>query len=515
MIRSVVYDSDYTAQVYPVLDNMIVGYAYYIRMHEGAGEDVSVIRPLRERNFTEGFRCRFKANQLEECVRSFSAQAVYDSLCPRDRDMFGGDIRRIGIAGIVRLGEDRYTAVPIEYMSFTGAGNGRFCVMNIPCSGIRFTITDVCLRIIGKWDSVHLRNMLLAPYAGDMRRFHAEVLERCVVDAGRGLFVLLPEDKSFHGRLCMHVSKYSVMFRKTGDKVSMDILYNANHMVRSLDGAEVYSMHGSIISRMFRTGRYNYSDLLREVRLNPNVISGIRDMRVEITMPQTWHVLYKDCVLPLSVNCLVRSVKDSSERVTALLHNGIYVLEEGNKKYEVCMGNLADAIDEVQYTVEPRIYIKVPYKAVLRKRRKAVCIGLALSSGEVCRKPYYKLTEYSCIMNVEKEYFKDERCLGGSIWLAVPVGYKFLAKVMDTFVELSPVDVSRLLGALRRDYESASVSPGVSADEAGKPLAASSGAVLPRNPVSRTTAVQLVSPNALAVRHAAPSPGTANEHAVA
>ncbi|MCD8307755.1 MAG: hypothetical protein LUD51_05990, partial [Clostridia bacterium] len=402
--------------VYPVSERAVVSYRYYAAEGTDAAKDL-VVRSLRDLDFAHGTGS-IRTDRLDACIRGFNAEDVYVNLKHREQARINGDSKRLGIAAVIRVEKDMYVAVPLEQMSITGAGNGRICILRTPYQGMRYYITDATGIVLGKTDAVHLRGMLMKPYKEDMRRFHAEVPARCIVDAVKGVFALLPKTEGADGKYVLHCTKRAVAYRMLSDSAVLDIPYTMNVEVRSLKDNRIYSLHASLL-RKWMKARYSCSDRLSQISVPVKAVKAADCSGLELYMPQMWHVLYKDSVLSLPWNALTHMWKPAGGKVRFMLCSGMYTLSGDVRPYEVCMEELADVLDGNEYRTEPRMYIKVPYKAVFRRNSKSVCIGLVMK-GDIVKKRRYSIKEFSCIMKIGNEYFRDERSIGGRIWLAVP-----------------------------------------------------------------------------------------------
>ncbi len=446
-----------TTLVYPVQESLVARYAYYATEILGHGDDRLFVRELTQRDFVpKDFRCRIAAQQLEERIKSLDQDEIFRNLRykARERIKAAEGNAKIGIAAIVKAGEDRFAAVPVDCMSITGAGMNRMCIVRMALDNVRYAITDSRGAVQFRADPVQLRGMLLAPYDEDMRRFSMEVPLSCLADAGKGVYALLPEVPGTEDRLLLHCSKRSVMYRKLRNTAWMDIKYSANLEIRSLRRNRVYSIHGSLVKQLLKSKLY-YSDRLRTVSVSAKAVEKTTEDGLELRMPQMWHVMYKDSMLFVPWTAVQGQAKKAEETMQVMLCAGMYGLREDGREHLVCMEDLADALDGNEYRTEPRMYVKVPYKAVFRCNSSSVCIGLVLSDSASRRKRPL-VSDFSCIMKLDRRYYMDERPLGGSIWVAVPVGHRFEAWITDSdiAVELGITDVMRLLGALQKDLES-------------------------------------------------------------
>ncbi len=447
-----------TALVYPVHESLVARYAYYATEILGHGEESLFVRELTERDFAKEFRCRIAANELEERIRSLDADRICARLKYKAKEhiSFADGKARIGIAAVIKAGEDRYAAVPVDCMYITGAGITRLCIIRMKLDGTRYAVEDGRGAVQFRADPVQLRGMLLSQYDEDMRRFSMEVPMSCLADAGKTVYALLPQVPGTEDRLVLHCSKRSVMYRKLKNTAWMDIKYSASLEVRSLRDNRVYSIHGSLVKQILKRKLY-YSDRLRVVSVNPRALKESAAGILELHMPQMWHVMYKDSLLSVPCTALVNPARKDDEPLRIMLSAGMYSLMEDGKERLVCMEDLADALDGNGYETAPRMYITVPYKAVFRRNSSSVCIGLVLSENASGRKRPL-IGDFSCIMKLDRKYYMDERPLGGRIWIAVPVGYRFEAWMTDPdiAVELGVTDIMRLLGTLQKDLESLS-----------------------------------------------------------
>ncbi|MCD8287062.1 MAG: hypothetical protein LUD50_07560 [Clostridia bacterium] len=462
-MKSMCSSADITL-VYPVRESRVVEYGYCVLENMRTGDETLYSRVLRDTDFVCGTGAEsIPESRLEKKIRCFSPEDVYDRLCAKEKAKIREDSSMLAIAAVIMVEKDRFVAVPVQYMSITGAGEGRVCVLRTPSNGIRFCITDSCGIVRSRANAVMLRAMLLGSYADDTKRFRLEIPRECVIDTGRKVLALLPEAKGAEGRYVMRVDKDPVIYRALKSTAYMDVPLDYNMEVRALRDNRVFSVHSTLLFHIAR-GKYLYSDALKEVSVSRTAVKAISEDAAVLSMPQKWHVTYKDSTLTLPATCITRKAYPADDYVHIMLCTGMYELQDEGKTYEVSMEDLMEALTMKDYGTEPRMYIKVPYKAVFRSNSRYACIGLVLDAGSV-KKSKYSMNDFSCILKLDRHCFMDERCLGGKIWIAVPFGFRFEAWDMteDCAVELGVTDVMRLIGALQKDLETA---PAVPADSA-------------------------------------------------
>ncbi len=163
---------------------------------------------------------------------------------------------------------------------------------------------------------------------------------------------------------------------------------------------------------------------------------------------------------------------DANGTAVLCLFEDKYVLQDDNATYEVTREDLAAALDGSTYEVTSRYYLKVPEIAVTGKDNEYVCLELYSPYDMETKRGLKHGPDYGgCCVRVEREYYREEQSLGGSIWLAVPPDYTFRACSkfaaegdMAATAELTPAEMSRHLLAAETfesgSYDSVSIPEG-------------------------------------------------------